>query len=84
MTEEDARKKWCPMVRQGEEGAGSWNRGSGDDPINLKGGDGNYKCNCLASDCAMWRSVKKKWTSSVGGFTEEYTEGGYCGLAGKE
>ena len=51
MTEEEAKTKWCPMVRMnlcyeaGKE-VGSWNRDGGD-------------CMCIASDCMMWRRDKK-------------------------
>ena len=56
MTEEEARKKWCPMVRFGD-GNASGNRfdmhpdateEEHGTPLNPKA------CRCIASDCTMW------------------------------
>jgi len=65
LTEDQARTKWCPMVRQ----AGIYN----DVTPNRSGFratsgiDQGYAWNkCVASDCMMWQSVLDK---------------GYCGLA---
>lgn len=41
MTEDDARQKWCPMVRYP-----LW-------PDECSGG--NEGARCIASDCMMWR-----------------------------
>ncbi len=55
MTEDDARKKWCPMVRLG----------SAQDTAHADGycwnnrGEDSHDVNCIASDCAVW-----KWTMS--------------------
>jgi hypothetical protein len=49
MTEEEAKKKWCPMVRIAHENVVA-NRTDGY-------GDNNFhklQC-CIASDCMMWR-----------------------------
>ena len=70
MTEEEAKKKWCPMVRYDSDG-GTFNRGYvngwlNDHPHNL-----NALCNCIASDCMMW---------VIGDYL---STGGYCGLVHK-
>ena len=46
-TEEEAKKKWCPHVRESTHRGGAYNRNSG-------GSDTTWN-NCLASDCMMWR-----------------------------
>lgn len=89
MTEESAKKKWCPQVRsviaeamdevetKVMHGSTSFNRVFKDGNINITA---NL---CFGSDCMMWRAI----------FTEGYNDGlevvpghyheGYCGLAGK-
>ena len=82
MTEDDARTKWCPMVRQ----------------LNYVGENGGNRVGhditscrhslCIASDCMMWRTYKDKVieTDSHGNaitIVSKEEEGGYCGLAGK-
>ena len=53
MTEAEARKKWCPMVRfDGDEG-GTFNRGAASDPTNINGGH-NFRCSCVGSRCMFW------------------------------
>jgi len=69
MTEDEARTKWCPMVRISIEGHGSYNQYSD--------GDIPEMCNCIASNCMMWREIRKQ-DSSTGYWN---TVGGYCGLA---
>ena len=70
MTEEDARKKWCPFVRWdpgSESGDPATNRhGSADHPIVAS--VAAYRC--IASDCMAWRN-----DLAAPGV-------GYCGLAG--
>jgi hypothetical protein len=64
MTEDEAKKKWCPMTRNIQ--VMGMNRNTID--------YSDYKSNCLASECMMWRWVIK----------EGYPNGrGYCGLGGK-
>lgn len=46
MTEDEARTKWCPMVRFGEDDACS-NRWTVYPNL--------IQCRCIASDCMMWR-----------------------------
>lgn len=75
-SEAKAKTKWCPMVRS------RVNDGAGNCTAIIRTPD---NCNCVASQCAMWR-----W------YTPDYTKGpffppdddygadryGYCGLAG--
>lgn len=77
MTEDEAKQKWCPMVRAlfvvGQHGVA----------CNVFQKDGeDFKAACIGSDCMMWRKVAL--TESL---TDLYKEGaestGYCGLAGK-
>lgn len=84
MTEDDARKRWCPFARtyhpetdaDGETVAvASVNR--------ARDGDPDPWCLCIASDCMTWR-----WNISEG---EQRQMGaghlprhGYCGLAGED
>lgn len=69
MTEQEARSKWCPMVRNNWHGT-STNRGD----------RGSIEtCSCIASDCMMWRWNRKLTDVNS---EEKFTEG-YCGLGGK-
>jgi len=43
MTEEEAKTKWCPMVRAGNEAG-----------CNRNGSEGAPITNCLASECMWW------------------------------
>jgi len=76
MTEEEAKTKWCPMVRNVREGinVGPWNRVEGEIP---------YTSKCIGSDCMLWRREVVFYTDEVGP-TEEDNKRGYCGLAGEE
>lgn len=75
MTEDDARKKWCPFARVPDGGGvtgavTATNRHAGQ----KTGGDGKPRilrgnAMCIAAECMAWR-----WHN---GFTY-----GYCGLAG--
>jgi len=79
MTEDEAKTKWCPMVRMqdlsnqdGEHCELVAHNRSEDMLMALSG------YTCLASDCMMWRWVK------VSGMPQGYFEysetDGYCGL----
>lgn len=71
MTEEEAKQKWCPMVRipyTMDPGAFVHNR----DADGYISASLAYKC--IASDCMMWR-----WEDEAIGMKKH----GYCGLAGK-
>lgn len=68
MTEDEAKTKWCPMVRAGIDAGMAVNHHVDMRPK----GDGVYdQSRCIGSGCMMWR-----WHSNEGkGFK------GYCGLA---
>ena len=82
MTEEDAKKKWCPMINfQIGPNTSTWlqkaynNRGQDYEPAS---------CLCIASDCMMWRQTEPAVFRENGGdgpFIEKKT--GYCGLGEK-
>lgn len=73
MTEDEAKTKWCPMVRHSGDG-NQFNRGV-INPINDHLHNQGILCNCVASACMMWQ-----WTgrSEAGKLIT-----GHCGLAGK-
>lgn len=83
MTEDEAKTKWCPMVRMGavlNEGVAAVNR------VTQAQGD---KANCIGSACMMWKfkpemvnvstSIAVDWLKPTGKMTDD----GYCGLAGR-
>lgn len=56
MTQDQAKTKWCPFVRHGDHGGGSFNRGSEASNALNEGRPGdNWMCNCIASACMAWR-----------------------------
>ena len=68
MTEEEARKKWCPMVS-----FVCYDNRSGRKEKNDR---------CIASECMWWRWNKKLIGGNhEDGF--KYKDEGYCGLAGR-
>jgi hypothetical protein len=70
VTEEEAKKKWCPMV--------SFHVGFKSNVFDNKPGGSpahNGSCFCIASDCMKWR-----WRESIWAGKETL---GYCGLGGK-
>lgn len=87
MTEEQAKKKWCPMVRAGLKGANTYVG------INWPSGevlDQEY-AKCIGSDCMMWRWENVYTTSDGQNVMEATTDdgsgqvpNGHCGLAGKD
>lgn len=68
MTEEGAKRKWCPMMQV----TGSEKEGYGD---NRGGGDEDH--NCIASDCMLW--VEDIPAGKASG--EVWLSSGHCGLA---
>jgi hypothetical protein len=76
MTENEARKKWCPHGRVYSSN-GAFNR------TENRAVDGPSKC--IASDCMAWRWIKDPLIEFVanGQPVPDYTgEHGYCGLSG--
>jgi hypothetical protein len=78
MIEEDAKKKWCPMVKysSSEDDNNAANRW----PLFRQ----TNECKCITTDCMMWRwhltpSINPQST----GFGPYSEEDGYCGLGGK-
>lgn len=77
VTEEDAKTKWCPMVRHIERqdsGESSNNRCFPVDDPKKTGISNNVWNKCIGSHCMMWRR-----TNAVSAIDLR----GYCGLAGK-
>ena len=81
MTEDQAKTKWCPMVRViiGPDNA-AWQSSMltnrGDIPA------ANTNLLCIASDCMMWVVDTPKGSSRSEGMTVNSThEYGHCGLA---
>jgi hypothetical protein len=71
LTEEEARKKWCPMVRHSDSGTGgSYNRPN------------TQPYTCIASECMMWRQHDQRESRDMDGRTL-WVDRGYCGLAVK-
>jgi len=82
MTEQDAKTKWCPMVRT--------HIVSNKDYYGIETADGPAvnKCTkravCIASACMMWRSIDNVAKNLYPGDTAIMgPPAGYCGLAGK-
>jgi len=75
MTEEEARKKWCPMARV----------------ENINGNRAQTVANidesrCIASDCMLWRWKRTPQEAALqSGLSQKFhcTAVGYCGLGGK-
>ena len=84
MTEDEAKTKWCPMVRYGTQGRNETGGANKPETDAEKRG-----LACLGSACMMWRwqpkminvSTKNSWVFMRP--TGETTTDGYCGLAGK-
>ena len=84
MTEQEAKQKWCPMVRyMNFEGGIINNRGQylvGSFPNTME---------CIASDCMMWRwsmlpdGEPEYAAKAIGGGHFENAPCGYCGLTNK-
>lgn len=87
MTEEEAKTKWCPMVRFLSAPATDSpnmlrsNRGAGHMDAQIA----NYSC--VGSACMMWREhwaqVTMEDEDAPGDFGHRYETHGHCGLAGK-
>lgn len=74
MTEDDAKQKWCPMVRLGDRDKTERTMCIGSD------------CMMWRKDGERYATGKDKIVDAGHGrktIQKEYIEGGYCGLAGK-
>lgn len=79
MTEDEAKTKWCPMVRVCE-GDSTENRNCKGGIVSKSPGEGvQWNC-CIASACMMWREADRVEDPEKFG---NYLPIGYCGLAGK-
>jgi hypothetical protein len=77
MTEDQAKKKWCPLSRTGiyaGVSAVAVNRHISD---GTKDADIEEDTRCKGSECMLWRSTPPE------PFNGEHYSSGYCGLAGK-
>lgn len=86
MTEEQARSKWCPMVRQSTDSFPTYNR--------LEDGTVPESCLCVSSDCMAWRwfdhdhSERQEAVQGMNDILRDIqsitgTRRGYCGAFGK-
>ncbi len=78
MTEEDAKKRWCPMARSGY--AGEVGEISNRAAFNKQ-----FDGACLSSDCMMWQwdiTPARANSLNVRGDHDAYPSG-YCGLGGR-
>lgn len=71
LTEEEAKKKWCPFVRHEGDKGGSWNR-TVSAMKRIFGWDGGNPypeetCNCIASECMAWRFKPHEWKHKAHG-----------------
>lgn len=83
MTEEQAKTKWCPMVRAGTHGANYYVAG------NWRGGtiaeiDAREYTRCQGSACMMWRWTRPPEGVRVRDEIHQSSGAGYCGMAGTE
>lgn len=69
MTEDQAKTKWCPMVRTGLVAGMAVNH--------HVGGDVKDETRCIASECMMWRNFTLDEVRR-----DNNSKGGFCGLAG--
>lgn len=94
MTEDEARKKWCPMARLSNQNfGGSWNRAQREPGEH---DDVSWMPRCIASDCMAWRWYSRTSRKKQGDgapyneimaqkYPDEYELApatGFCGLAG--
>jgi hypothetical protein len=75
-TEEEAKKKWCPMIRDGGAYQGMIYNGINSSENSASG------YNCIASDCMMWRPVNPDPLAHRNVHPAPIEElPGFCGLA---
>ena len=79
MTEDEAKKKWCPFVRTGLTAGMAVNRHVADSRGAI---DGVFdETRCLGSGCMMWKWLSPTAHTIARGAQEIKTKG-YCGLSG--
>lgn len=91
MTEDEARKKWCPFARFIAPLDKNGVIAAMTDGCNrIFASADNHELNpsaarCIASECMAWRNVfeKQEKKGAPVGVKENVLVGGYCGLAGK-
>ena len=80
MTEDEARQKWCPMVRLAYDTV-SANRFVNDPRSGMTTPDAD--CCCIASDCMMFKwddNYDHGGDSTADRYNTANNRGGYCGL----
>jgi|LSQX01.3.fsa_nt_gb hypothetical protein len=75
MTEEEAKTKWCPMVRHTKDNEGAFYTTNGQSSKSFQW--------CIASDCMMWRWYERISNNNLNTKDQQEKIKGYCGLAGK-
>lgn len=70
MTESDAKTKWCPFTRVGEQASGAAENRP----------DGSYQC--IASACMAWRGLNDLTVVDPKADRHVTLRQGFCGLAG--
>jgi hypothetical protein len=75
MTEDEAKKKWCPFVAVA-------NQMAFETRIKYERLSGGVRLEniCAASDCMMWRCADSYFSTTTG--TVRKPDTGYCGLGG--
>ena len=71
MTEDEAKTKWCPMVRSSDADQTV-------DNAYISDRNPSYS-RCIGSDCMMWRLFERHYLDNV---PPKSSIQGYCGLAG--
>lgn len=80
VTEEEAKKKWCPFSRAVRSSQGAM---AG---VNRDGPRADPRAVCLASECMAWRRFPQgeNYSENLSTGERTYLEPvGFCGLAGK-
>lgn len=84
-----AKAMWCPMVRHYDSDSATFNRNADDNnPVNVDNNlkpiraRGLFSCNCISTQCMMWRWTMPERPEYGLGPLDEATRDGYCGLAG--
>ncbi len=94
MTEEEAKKRWCPFARCFPDNSEGMTDGAGnrwtldqDDKPNAFGNDNK----CIGSACMAWRwfhpghdpDLPRQFPDVIGSELNKRRDIGFCGLAGK-